>query len=118
MATIAIIFFILGFVHGYVILWLNGYISKKHLMVPNLWCWHSAWGILWVVLVNYWLIWPGSPFTPEVVLKSLSVTFLAAFPGVYIANHIQWLKQNKKKVAMPGMLLLETLMKNGRKRTD
>jgi hypothetical protein len=112
MGTVAVIFLFLGFIHGYVILWLNGYVAKRHLSIPNLWAWHSVFGIACVVLANYWILWTRILFTPEIALQSLAVTFLAAFPGIYIASHIQWLRQNKKK--LPRILQYDTITRNGK----
>jgi hypothetical protein len=82
-----LLFFVLGFVHGYVIYRLNTYVIPQK--VPNLWCWHSVFGIACVVLFNYWFIWPQI-VSSYYVLFTLFFTFLAALPGIYVFNFLQF----------------------------
>jgi hypothetical protein len=103
MATIAIIFFILSWIYCYVILWLDRNFKK----FPILFCWYAVWGIIWVVMG---LRWKGILSNEDVI--ALAITFGASFLGIYIANHIQWLRQNKKK--FPRILLFDTIARNGK----
>jgi hypothetical protein len=107
MATIAIIFFILSWVFCSAII----YLDRNFKWFPIFRCWYSVFGILCVVAANYWFIWPQR-LTAREALESLAITFLVSFPGIYTADHIHWLRENRRK--MPRILLFEMLMRNGR----
>lgn len=77
-----LLFFGLGFVHGYIIYKLNSYVVPK---VPNLWAWHAVFGFSCIVIYLYLFVWP--PYvSSHYVLSTLFQTCWAAFPGIYFFN--------------------------------